>query len=94
MIHTLADITGTGAVVPLSATSINARWVQVTAGTSNASDVRLGDVSTTSSRGIPLSKGDGQFLPGPDFLDAKQYALNAIYVYVANSDTVSVAWGD
>jgi hypothetical protein len=89
-IYTLADITGTGARVALSATSQPCKWFQVTA-VSIASQARMGDINVTSSRGIPILPAGGQFSP-PIAAPLDLYDLSNCYIYLANGDSVSVAY--
>jgi hypothetical protein len=86
---TVTDITGDSATHPL-ATSGNARWVQIIAGSGNGSVVRVGDSSTSATRGLPLAPGGGLFLPVlPGGLN---YKLSAIYYYAVSGDSLSVMW--
>ena len=89
-IYTLADITGTGAVVPLSATSQLCKWFQVTA-VSVAVLARMGDSNTSAARGIPILPNGGQFSP-PIAAPLDTYDISQCYVYLANGDAVSVAY--
>jgi hypothetical protein len=90
VVYTLADITGTGATVALSATSQPCKWFQVTA-VSIASSARLGDASTASDRGIPLPPASAQFFP-PISEGTINYDLASQYAYIAGSDVISVAY--
>jgi hypothetical protein len=92
-LHTRTEITGTDAAVQLSTTG-TAVWVQIIAGSGNASPVRVGDSTVTATSGVRLVPGSGQMLPPLGGAYSATYSLNAIYVYVANGDKVSVLWGD
>lgn len=95
MMHTLATITGTGAVVPLSATNITARRVLIAAGTGNAGTVRCaGDTTTTSSLGQQLNAGDTWEMPPTPNELGDQYSLAGINAYIPNGDTLIVSYGD
>lgn len=95
-IATLPDITGTGATVAL-ATSGTARWVQLTAASTNAALVRWGGPSTSATQGSFIAAGGGQFVPPlPMNQNAPVqnfYALSNIYVYIASGDKVNVTYG-
>lgn len=91
VIFPLGDITGTGATVHLSASG-TARYCQLTALPTNAAGIRLGDATTTVSRGAAIAPGGGQFIPpspGPSGQQAPVFQLNATYVYIANSDVLT-----
>ena len=87
-VATLADITGTGAAVQISASG-TARWVQFIAPTTNTAVVRCGDSNVSTSRGLPIAAGAGQFFP----FQAQVYNLSSIYCYIANGDKISIALG-
>ncbi len=88
--RTQVDITGAAATVAIAAVG-GAEWVQINAPTGNASVVRWGDASTTSTRGGIIAAGGAQFLPK---IPGRTYQLPNIYVYVAMSDKVSVVWAN
>jgi|SRR5579871_3310856 len=88
-VTTIADITGTGAAVQVAASG-NARWIQFIAPSTNAAAVRCGDVNVSTTRGLPLAAGAGQFLP----FQAQLYNLPTLYCYIANGDKLSIAWGN
>lgn len=88
--QTLADITGTGATVAICATCGVAKWVQLTTPSTNAAVVRWGDSNTSSTRGSLIAPGGGQGLRPQIECPCD---LSATYVYVANSDKVSVTYG-
>ncbi len=89
--HTIT-ISGTGAVVQVSATDQQASSIQFTAPAANMGIARLGDQATTSSSvGEALPAGSGQYFP-PRWQGS--YSLNTWFVYVANGDKVTVLWVD
>ncbi len=89
--HTIT-LSGTGTVLQVSATDLQASSIQFTAPAANSGIARLGDQATTSSSvGEALPAGSGQYFP-PRFQGA--YSLNSWWVYVANGDKVTVLWTD
>lgn len=94
MIHTLPDVTGTGVAVALSSIPYQARWVKINALSTNGADVRLGDSATSASQGLAIPKGTGELLPGISDTFGASYALTGVYVYIANGDKISIAYGD
>lgn len=92
VIFPLSDITGSGATVHLSASG-TARFCQLIALPANASAIRVGDSTTTISRGAAIAPGGGQFIPpspGPSGQQAPVFQLSGTYVYIANSDVLTV----
>ncbi len=87
----LITLSGTGAVVRLSSTDVQASSIQFTTPTGNSGTARIGDSATSSSVGEALPAGSGQY-EAPRSQGA--YALNTWYVYIANGDTVTVLWVD
>lgn len=87
-LHSLPDITGTGAVVALSATSISARWVQIYAPSTNSGTAYCCDALVSSTRGQPMAAGGVQFLPA----SGPFYDLSTIYVLIANGDKIKVIY--
>ena len=91
-IHTLANISGTSAVVALASSGSDvARWIQVSAPSGNAAHIRFGDSATSSTRGIDIAPGGAYSTPT---CQTCQYPLTGTYIYVATGDTASVAWGN
>lgn len=84
----LPDITGTGVAVALSASHIYAVDIQITCASTNSSIVRIGGSTVSSSRGTRCPAGAGQFLPP----NGKPRDLALTYVWIANSDVVSVSY--
>lgn len=91
IIYPLSDITGTGATVALS-TSGTARFCQLNPLAANAAVIRLGDATTSISRGAAIAAGSGMFIPPSPGVNsaAPIFQLNAVYVYIANGDKLSV----
>ena len=92
VIFPLSDITGTGATVHLSASG-TARSCQLVALPTNTAGIRWGDSTTTASRGANIAPGAGQFIPAMPPLTNQQspvFQLSAVYVYIANSDVLTV----
>ena len=102
MIHTLT-VTGTGAQATLAAlmaaspnytgaqsnaTRIN--WLQVETETGGGT-VRLGDINTSVSYGLPITATAGMFLP-PVHQIAHCYSATSIYLYIPNGTVVSFLW--
>lgn len=87
-LHSLGDITGTGALVALSATPVNARWVQVYAPSTNTGTAYCCDALASSTHGQPLAAGSQQFLPASGPL----YDLSTLYVFIANGDKIKVIY--
>ena len=92
----LPDITGTGATVQLTASSITVRWVQLVTPTGNAAVVRWGDSNVSVSRGAIIAPGGGQFVPPipPNQNAPSQNTVNlsTLYLYIASGDKVSVTY--
>lgn len=84
------EITGDASAHQIATTG-SCRTVQIIAPSGNAAVVRIGDSTTTSSKGLPVAAGAGLFLPP---LDSDQresvqqhfYNLSAIYYYAASND--------
>ena len=91
VIYPLSDITGSGATVALS-TSGTARFCQLNPLAANGAVVRLGDATTSISRGVALAAGSGMFIPPSPGVNssAPVFQLNAVFVYIANGDKLSV----
>lgn len=87
----LADIVGANTTVQISATNITGRWVDfVVTGTGT---VRIGDSTTTSSRGLPVPTGSGYSTPPMnDQAGSPAYSLASFYAYVPTGATLSVAY--
>lgn len=94
----LADITGDSATHQLQSSG-SAKWVLIIPLAANAAKVRIGDSSTSVSRGVELAPGGGFFMP-PLPIDTRQsvqqhrYDLSTIYYYVVTGDKISVVWGN
>lgn len=84
------EITGDAATHQL-ATSGTCRAIQIIAPSGNAAVVRIGDSTTSATKGLPVAAGGGLFMPP---LDSDQresvqqhlYNLSAFYYYAASSD--------
>lgn len=87
----LADIAGAGTTVQLATTNATARWIDfVVTGTGT---VRVGDSTTTSTKGIPISAGSAYTTPAMyEVNGAPPYSLAAFYAYVPAGATLSVAY--
>jgi hypothetical protein len=95
-IFPLNDIAGTGSPVNL-ASSGAARWCQLVAPAGNASVVRWGDSTITTSRGSIIAAGGGQFVPpmvgtNPPGGSAI-FQLANVYVLVQIGDSLSATCG-
>jgi hypothetical protein len=84
----LPDIIGDNAAHPLNAAGGNAACIQIIV--TGTGTVRLGDATVTSSLGLPIPAGGGQFLPVMS--STKWYSLNGTWVYVPAGATVSAAY--
>lgn len=97
-IQTVADLTGDGSVHPLSSTSTTARWIQLVAPSGNSAVVRWGDANISTTRGAVIAPGGGQLIPpfapatGGSSISTL-YNLSKIYYLAANSDKLTVTWG-
>lgn len=86
-------ITGTASAVPLSATELRAKWVQITTPSGNSAQIRIGDSTTKVNVGYPIPVGwAGMFLP-PIAERFSFYDLSQLYVYAATNDVVNVLFG-
>lgn len=93
-IRTIADITGDAAAHQLSTTAISARWVLIVTLAANSAVVRVGDVSTSTSRGAAVAAGGGLFFP-PIAGTRQQpvlYDLSTIYYYAGSGDKITVVY--
>lgn len=94
---TLADVTGDGSAHAVSS-AIPVRWVLFVSSSTNASEIRVGDSSITSSRGAIILAGGGLLLPpmpqAPK-MDTKDqyYDLSKIYYLAQTGDKLSIMWG-
>lgn len=84
------EITGDAATHQL-ATSGTCRTVQIIAPSGNGAVVRIGDSTTSSSKGLPVAAGAGLFLPPLDSdqresIQQHLYNLSALYYYAASGD--------
>ena len=89
MIHTLPDITASGAATALSTTSQKANWVSIQ-GKQVATTARTGDSLITSTRGI-LITGSGFFF-APTAGNSNQYDLRDIYTLGTAGDVFAVGY--
>jgi len=93
IIKTLADVTGDGSAHQLTASSIKCRWAIISAASGNGSDMRIGDVSTSNTQGATIPKGGAFILrPLPEMPVA--YDLSDVYYFLANTDKLSVTYGE
>jgi len=100
-VQSIADITGSGVAVALSATSLRAKWINFTvAGSPLVTTCRAGDKNVSATRGaiIPINvSGSVNGLPllfpnGQDPFDV--YDLAAVFVFLPSSAYVlSVTFG-
>lgn len=76
------------------ATSGSCRAIQIIVPVGNSAVIRLGDSTTSVSKGIPMAAGSGLFL-APLTTNAKQgndqvyYSLSDLYYYAATGDKVN-----
>lgn len=87
----LADITGAGTTVQIAALNVTARWIDFVV--TGAGTVRVGNSTTTSSKGLPITAGSGYTTPPMnDTLGAPPYSLAAFYAYVPVGATLSIGY--
>lgn len=101
MVHSLADITGTGVAVALAAgppsKNTKANWIQFTvpsnaagsAGTNSAA-VRVGDSLVSATRGTQVPLNGMMF---PPISDGVYMDLTLIYAFIATNDKLQVTYG-
>lgn len=94
---TLADLTGDASTHPVSATSIHAWTVDLTALATNSAACRIGDSNTTSSRGQVIAAGGSyhfQGRPSATNVNAKDQAfdLSTIYYNCGSGDKLTVMY--
>lgn len=97
----LADIAGDGAAHAI-ATSGSAIYVSVTASPANATTTcgtssiagcaRVGDASTSTSRGQWLVPGAGKFYPMINPFNASPYPLSTIFYLAQSGDKVTICY--
>jgi hypothetical protein len=89
--HSL-KLTGTAAVVPLSATPLNAKWIQYLADTANVATILIGGTEVSSTVGFPLVPGAAQFYPTvaewPNYYD-----LSLQNVYLPSGAVLHILYG-
>jgi hypothetical protein len=97
MVHTLADITGTGAAVALSVARVQANWIQFTIPvtqstgvTTNTAAVRVGDKSVSATRGTSVPTTGMLF---PPIAEGQYLDLSLVYAFVGNNDKLQVTYG-
>lgn len=89
----LADITGDAAAHPLSTFIPKyVRIVDVIAAAGNGAAVRLGDSSTSSTRGKPLAAGAAYRYA--ESLLGRPWDASKIYYYAASGDKITVSYSD
>lgn len=90
-LHTIT-ITGTGAAVAVSATSILCSILHVATGANNAAAVLVGGPDVSSLIGMPIPKGTVvPIRASTDQLQA-QFDLSQVKVFVGAGDTVTILW--
>lgn len=82
ILQDLEDMTGTAQTVPLSASLLKGKWVQVLADSANgALVIRIGGPLTSAARGMELVAGAGQFFP-PVSDQFEFYQLQLMFAYI------------
>lgn len=90
-VHPLAEITGTGAAVQVSTSPARAKWIQIIADKGNSAEVWFGDSTVAIGVGLKIPAGGGYNTPT---CDQCIYTPAAHWIYIANGDKVTLAWGD
>jgi len=86
-------ITGASAVVPLSATALTAKWVQVVTPGNNSNSVFIGGPEVAANVGFEIPKGwAGQLFPPISEL-LELYDLSQIKAYISTGDRLDVLYG-
>jgi len=93
-----AQVTGSGIAVKVAASG-TARWLNVSAGSSNSATVQCGDSNVSATRGTPISAGGALFFPPMPFdsrlsISMGYYSLSTIYCYIGSGDTVQYTWAN
>lgn len=97
-IKTVADISGDGAAHALSTVlgSVNPLWIQLMAPSGNASVVRWGDSSISSTQGGQIPPGGGQFIPSVIIPNRRipdtSYSAAQIYYLIQSGDKLTVVF--
>ena len=86
----LADITGTGAAVPLSTPNLTARWLICVV--SGAGTARFGGSPNTPTSTLGLPVAAGQSITFPPMFGDTIYSLGQIEVYIPVGATVSIGY--
>lgn len=88
----LADISGASSTTYIAQNSqLCVQYIQIVAGSSNASAVRFGTGSITSSFGLAIAAGAGYNTP---VVTGQCYPLASYKIYVASGDKAYVAYGN
>jgi hypothetical protein len=95
-VHTIADITGDGAVHQL-ASSGTARYIQFAALSTNTGTARVGNSSISNSQGIPIGPGVPDFWPPVTAAtgynqSTQMIALSSVYYLVQSGDKISITY--
>jgi hypothetical protein len=92
LVKDLADITGDGAVHPLSATAIRALYIIIQCPSTNSAVVRIGSANIGSARGLQCGLG-GVVNLYPAVNGLPQYDLSKVYYLAGSGDKISVLYG-
>lgn len=91
--QTLPDVTPGGATTPITTDpNIMATWVTVTAPTTNAADLRVGDANTGANRGAAIPPGKSFTFERGSFTQG-MYLLKSINVYGTSTDKAATTYG-
>lgn len=93
LIETIADISPNGTAMQVAPEPALATWVAIGNPSTNAGDVRFGDLNVSGSRGAIVAKGQTVIVPRGNF-DQQRYRLSTLYVYATGADKVSITYGD
>lgn len=89
-LNTIADISGDGAKHQIGLVNQECRRLWLTSLTGAS---RFGDVNVSATRGVALTAGVECTFAASDSDPTDTIHLDQAYVFVPNSDTLTVAWG-
>lgn len=90
-IHSIADIAGGSATVPLLAT-VGTRARRIFLGVVGSGTVRVGDANVTSSRGVAVVAATPLTISVSDADETDLIDLNTVNAYVPSGTTLTVSY--